>query len=400
MFVDGINWENFVSDDFAKLTIGAADVNLQCHPQELARLNSLPLEEETLGAVNAYGYQLFLTGYSRMVRHKEGELGAFAQMDQDLRAIKSNPRMLSNHKLKGSADTWSAKGRYYRIDYKTCNGQVVIFNIQPLDHIQKMRDLLERPCLYRVVKNGEGGWQIGEKIDSAAAGYGAVNGQSNNLTKATWLMGAHLEFEFGAQVKEYTLFHNPSVGGRGDTWESMQDKFGFTTPVTKLFASKLLAAQQANQSIKWVAHSQGGVIFAEAVRTILKAHKKQTGVLDKQSVAMHGNANNNYRSKFLFDKAGVEVIANRSNTYDLVYVFAGLNTLNPWRMIGAAVYWRHVFSGSVNQSTHTLQHKDYDAWNREMTSGAGRGRSAIQKGFHAVDQLGRKAIKAIPNHLK
>lgn len=389
-----------MSDDFAKLTIGASDVNMQCHPQELARLCSEPLVEENFGAVNDYGYHLLLTGYSNMVIKKEEGLGYRGRVLQDLQAIKANPRMASNFKLKGGVDTWSTQGRFYRLDYKVCNGQIIIFNVQPLDFIQKSRDLMERPCLYHVAKNGEGNWKIKEKLEAAKVGYGAVNGQSNNLTKATWLMGAHLEFEFGDQVKEFTLFHNPSVGGRGDTWESMQDKFGFTTPVTKLFAEKLLAAQQANQSIKWVAHSQGGVIFAEAVRTILKKHKKQAGVLDKQSVAMHGNANNNYRSKFLFDKAGVEVIANRSNTYDLVYVFAGLNTLNPWRMLGAAVYWRHVFSGSVNQSTHTMQHKDYDAWNREMTYGAGRGRSTVQKGFHAVDRLGRKAVKAIPNYLK
>lgn len=390
-----------MGDDFAKLTIGSADVNLQCHPHELMKLNAAPPVEVALGDSD-YGYQLLLTGYSDMVVQKEQALGVsiLERLKQDFRALKANPRLLSNFKKKGSVDTWSFKGMFYRMDYKVCNGQVYIFNIQPLDHIQKSRDLLEKPCLYRVVKGVEGGWQINGKLDVATTGYAAVNGQSNNLTKATWLMGAHLEFEFGGQVKEFTLFHNPSVGGPGDTWESFRDKLGITTPVTKVFADKLLAAQQANQTIKWVAHSQGGVIFAEAVRTILKKNKKQPGILDKQSLALHGNANNNFRSSFLFDKAGIEVIASRGNTYDLVYVFAGFNTLNPWRMLGAAVYWRHVFSGSVNQSTHTMQHKDYDAWNQEMTFGAGRGRSPIQKGFHAVDQLGRKAIKAIPNYLK
>ncbi len=388
-----------MSDDFAKLTIGASDVNLQCHPQEVMRLNSAPLVEENLGAVNAYGYYLLLTGYSHMVLVKERGLGAGSQIDQDMRALKSNPRMLSSHKLKGSVDTWSALGRYYRLDYKVCDGQVIIFNIQPLDFIQKTRDLLEKPCLYQVAKNGEGGWQIAGKLDAVKSGYGAVNGQSNNLSKATWLMGAHLEFEFGNHVKEYTLFHNPSIGGYGDTWESFRDKIGITTPVTKLFAEKLFAAQQANQAIKWVAHSQGGVIFSEAVRTVIK-NKKEKGVLNKQSVAMHGNANNNIRSKFIFEKAGVEVIATRGNTYDLVNVIVGMNSLNPWRILGSLVYARHVFSGSVNQSTHTLQHKDYDAWNKEMTGGPGRGRSPIQKGFNVLDKLGRKVIKVIPNHLK
>ncbi len=390
-----------MGEDFAKLTMGSADVYMQCHPHELMKLNAAPPVEVALGD-SAYGYQLLLTGYSDMVVQKEQSLGVsmIDRLKQDFRALKANPRMLSNFKKKGSVDTWSFKGMFYRMDYKVCSGQVFIFNIQPLDHIQKSRDLLERPCLYRVVKGIGGGWQINGKLDVAKTGYAAVNGQSNNLTKATWLMGAHLEFEFGDQVKEFTLFHNPSVGGPGDTWESFRDKLGITTPVTKIFADKLLAAQQANQTIQWVAHSQGGVIFAEAVRTILKKNKKQKDILDKQSIALHGNANNNLRSSFLFEKAGIEVIASRANTYDLVYVFAGFNTLNPWRVIGAAVYWRHVFSGSVNQSTHTMQHKDYDAWNREMTFGPGRGRSPIQKGFHAVDQLGRKAIKSIPNYLK
>jgi hypothetical protein len=389
-----------MSDDYAKLTIGAADVNLQCHPQEVMRLNTAPLVEENLGAVNAYGYYLLLTGYSHMVLVKERNFGSGSQIDQDMRALKSNPRMLSNHKLKGSVDTWSAKGRYYRMDYKVCDGQVIIFNIQPLDFIQKARDVLEKPCLYQVIKSGDGAWQVTGKLDAAKAGYGAVNGQSNNLSKATWLMGAHLEFEFGNDVKEYTLFHNPSVSGMGDTWESFRDKIGITTPVTKLFAEKLLAAQQANSTIKWVAHSQGGVIFSESVRTILKNNKKEKIVLDKQSVAMHGNANNNVRSKFIFNKAGVDVIATRGNTYDFVNIVLGGNSLNPWRWLGSIVYLRHVISGSANQSTHTLQHKDYDAWNKEMTTGPGRGRSPIQKGFNVLDQLGRKAVKVIPNHLK
>lgn len=391
-----------MSDDLTRLIVGAGGISLQCDPQELARLNAAPMVEEPLDSLGAYGYRLLLTGYSDMIARKErsSAFGAGRQLTQDLRSVKANPRMLSNHKLKGSVDTWSCKGMFYRMDYKVCDGQVIIFNIQPLDHIQKARDLSEKPCLYQVTKNDGGGWKITGKVDSVKPGYGAVNGQSNNLTKATWLMGAHLEFEFGKQVNEYTLFHNPSIGGMGDTWESFRDKIGITTPVTKIFAEKLLAAQRASNSIKWVAHSQGGVIFAEAVRTIVKNNKKEKSVLDRQSVALHGNANNNFRSKFLFEKAGVEVISARGNTYDFVNVIIGMNSLNPWRVLGSLVYARHVFSGSVNQSTHTLMHKDYDAWNTEMTSGPGRGRSPIQKGFNVIDKAARKAINVIPNHLK
>ena len=150
-----------MSDDFTNLTIGAADVNLQCHPSELMKLNSSPLVEVAMGS-NPYGYQLLLTGYSDMVAQKEQAIGAdiVGRLFQDFKSLKANPRMLSNHKLKGSVDTWSCKGMFYRMDCKVCNGQVIIFNIQPLDFIQKARDLLEKPSLYQVAKNGEGGWQL------------------------------------------------------------------------------------------------------------------------------------------------------------------------------------------------------------------------------------------------
>src|SRR5690625_8049870 len=79
-------------------------------------------------------------------------------------------------------------------------------------------------------------------------------------------MSRQLEFAFGRDLKEYTLFHNPSVGGLGDTWESVRDKLGFTTPVTREFARLLSQTQAAGNETRWVAHSQGGLILTEAVR--------------------------------------------------------------------------------------------------------------------------------------
>jgi len=220
-------------------------------------------------------------------------------------------------------------------------------------------------------------------------------------------------------ISEYTLFHNPSDGeGWKDTWESVQDKFGFTTDVTKKFANVLQRTKTEEQQVKWVAHSQGGLIFAEAVRYTLNGNsgmaitggfngifRKDKGqVLDNHSVSFHGNANNNKRSKLLFDRAGVKVLATRGHDYDLVHNIIGLNSVNPWKFLGSVVYSNHVLGGSVQQSPHTMMHRDWAAWNINMSSGNGKGRGPIQKSFHAVDKTSRKAIgqakHLIENHLK
>src|SRR5690606_7095462 len=140
--------------------------------------------------------------------------------------------------LKGSVSTYKLENGAYRIDYRIANGEVLVYNIQLVDRVQSQRDRLEKPALYHVKRNNQGVWQVSNKVNNVSTSHAAVNGQSNNLTKATWLMGAHLEYEFKS-LQEYTLFHNPSVGGIGDTWESLRDKLGFTTGVTRQFAKVL-----------------------------------------------------------------------------------------------------------------------------------------------------------------
>ena len=128
-------------------------------------------------------------------------------------------------------------------------------------------------------------------------------------------------------------------------------------------------------------------------------HKEKGSVLDKHSVALHGNGNNNVRSNFLFERAGVKVIATRANSYDLVSMLGG-NMANPWRLLGSVVHANHVLWGSVQQSPHTLMHRDWDSWDKAMTNGPGKGRGPVQKGFRAIDKAGRQAVKVISNYLK
>lgn len=396
------------------------DTSIDHHSQLLFRYGSIQTSPEHVHILNAQkailfkasyeqrpaaGYQALLTGYANFVLQKERGTDSFRFLEGLLVRLRSTPKSLDSKLLKGSVSTFQTSNNYYRADYRVANGQVVVFNIQLLDKLQKARDALEKVGLYTVKRNAQGIWQVAGSTEVVATRYAAVNGQSNNLAKASWLMGSHLEYEF-KNLSEYTLFHNPSIGGIGDTWESLRDKLGITTPVTKKFAEVLEATQKAGNETSWVAHSQGGAIFAEGVRYLLNSHSsyalnklrlngirhpERGELLNKQSVAFHANANNNFRSKPLFERAGVRVLAIRANDYDMVPNIIGMNTLSPRKLVGSLIYSNHVFNGSVMQSPHTLM-QDQATWDQNMETGPGKGRGPIQRGFNKVD-------KAIPNYL-
>jgi hypothetical protein len=386
---------------------------VQTSPQHAAMLNSQSISRfvSTVdqGPVVA-GYQIKLTGYAEFVRAQELTTYYYSRLDDLLRSLRSLPRSPDSKVLKGSISTYTLENDAYRVDYRIANGEVVVYNVQLVNRLQKQRDRLEQAGLYRIKKNNQGIWQVNGKAEKISTTYAAVNGQSNNLTKATWLMGAHLEYEFKS-LQEYTLFHNPSVGGIGDTWESFRDKMGITTVVTRHFAKVLADTQAQDNKTQWIAHSQGGVIFSEAVRYLLNGssswmfHKGRLNglrapekgkLLDKHSIAFHGSANNTLRSKPLFSRAGVTVLAIRSNDYDLVPNIIGMNTLNPRKILGAVLYSNHVMSGSVLQSPHTLM-QSQESWRHNMDNGPGKGRNGVQKLFNKIETGINKKSK--PNYL-
>jgi hypothetical protein len=390
--------------------------NVQASPQHIEQLNNqppVPYKPPHLDQLPSTGYQVFLTGYAAHVLSTERKHAQFAMLNNRINQLRSIPRPTEDgFKRIGSVDTWKDDKGSHTLYFKVNNGQVLLFNIVPNKSTQMARVKQESPALYRVTRIADGEWQR-EKVNSVNTEYAAVNGMNNDLTKATWLMGHHLVKEFGQNnVKEFTLFHNPSIGGGGDLWESIRDKIGFTTKVTRRFSGVLQETQQNGKEVKWVAHSQGGLIFAEAVRYYLNGNSSTAllggfnGVfknkdkisLNKHSVSFHGNANNNYRSSFLFERAGIKVISVVGGKYDLVYVVAGLNSFNPKRLAGSVIYSNHVFGGSVQQSPHTTT-QGHDEWKNNMSNGPGKGRNALQRGFDSV--AGEKNdTKFIPNHQK
>lgn len=386
---------------------------IQTSPQHAAMLNAQKSKKfiSTVDDTSSpAGYQVILTGYASYILTRESKTSDFQSLDNLLRSLRAMPRSPSASILKDSVTTFKLENDAYRVDYRIANGQVVVHNIQLVDKLQKQRDILEKPALYYVKRSTQGVWKVSAKINKVSTAHAAVNGQSNNLTKATWLMGAHLEYEF-KNLQEYTLFHNPSVGGISDTWESLRDKLGFTTSVTRQFAKILIDTQTQGNATQWVAHSQGGVIFAEAVRYLLNGssswmlnklrlngirNSAKGKMLDKHSIIFHGNANNNLRSKSLFARAGIGVVAIRTNEYDMVPNIIGMNTLNPQKLIGSLVYSPHVFSGSVLQSPHTLV-QSQESWQHHMDKGPGRGRNGVQKIFHKLEKNIIQKVK--PNYL-
>lgn len=368
--------------------------SLQASPKQIRALNQKPPVIFGGGQLAA-GYKVMLTGYAEFIFRKESRGADAISLDKLLNSLRATPRPLDGLALKGSTDTYRLENDYFQVCYRVISGQVQVYNIQPVDRIKKQRDRLEKAALYKIEKTASGFWQTTGRADKVSTAHGAVNGQSSNLAKATWLMGRHLEYEFGASLKEYTLFHNPSAGGLGDTWESVRDKFGFTTDVTKAFAKILSATQAANNRTKWVAHSQGGLIFTEAVRYLLNdgsslplnklrlngyRHPNKGALLDKQSIAFHSSASNNRRSKALLDRAGIDVISILGHDYDFVTNLIGFNTNEFREFAGSLVYMSHVLSGSVQQSPHTLP-QTMSRWRDNMAGGPGRGRSLLQKAF-------------------
>ncbi|MFL0810996.1 MAG: hypothetical protein K6L76_11325 [Agarilytica sp.] len=391
--------------------------NIQVSPQKVVQLNNSPniafVDESSEAAPSNAGYKIILTGYSEHIREKERKTNEYRHLLNSLKKLRALPRPSDGYKLKNSVSTFNVSDDYYRIDYRINSGQVVVFNIEAVDRLQKVRDRLEKAAVYKVKKNASGNWEVGQKVEDVTTAHAAVNGQSNNLAKATWLMGSHLEYEYGKQLTEYTLFHNPSVGGLGDTWESVQDKMGFTTDVTKKFASLLEKTQNRDTDTSWVVHSQGGLIFSEGVRYLLNGHSswalnklrlnginspQKDKLLDKQKVAFHGNANNNFRSKSLFERAGIDVVAIRAHDYDFVTNMVGLNTVNPRKLLGSAVYANHVFGGSIAQSPHTTI-QSHESWEKNMQSGPGKGRGSFQKVFNSSGNAINKVAETIKNYL-
>ncbi len=175
---------------------------------------------------------------------------------------------------------------------------------------------------YLVRKNEAGKWYIVGKTNKVTTKHAYVNGILGSLDRHVELGALHLQKKF-AGLEEFTLVNNPSQGIFLDILETAMDKIGVTTAVAKTLAGLLQDIQETpNHRVAWIAHSQGGAIFAEAMRYSMNNGSTS---LSSNEVTFNAGANNKWATKSIAERAGVHVESYYFSDWDLVPNLIGLN---------------------------------------------------------------------------
>ena len=304
--------------------------------------------------INQAGYQLWITPYAldaiQFLPSKQNR----DEVKRKISELSSLPRALTHLQNRQVINVYKAPVGKYLIHYAINNGRVTVYDIDLNDNLLAAKNKLEKPALYHVKKT-PGGWTTSgvTSASNVSTPYAAVNGQSNNLKKATWLMAEHLEYHHGKSFNEFSLFHNPTQGALSDTWESLKDKLQQTTEVSLAFSVVLKSVQAGQQNVNWLAHSQGAIIFCEAARVLM-----QQGInkLDKNKVIFDGGANNKTKTDPLMAKLGIECKHN-SAPNDLVHHIAGGNATGLGQVLASAVHFTRIGYGTTESSSHTMAYK-------------------------------------------
>jgi len=192
---------------------------------------------------------------------------------------------------------------------------------------------------YLVRQNAAGDWVIVGKTNGVTTAHAYVNGILGTLGRHAELGGKHMP----KGVTEFTLFNNPSKGFFRDIWETTMDKLGFTSAPAMALAGVLQGVQASGQSVEWVAHSQGGAIFSEAMRYA-------GGDLSANSVTFNAGANNHWVTNGIAADVGVQVRGYYYSSWDAVPNVIGMNG-NPFSMLGSVLASPLLFTD--NHSPHT-----------------------------------------------
>ncbi len=232
-------------------------------------------------------------------------------------------------------------------------------------------------------------WRVNQGVTKVKTQHAAVNGMLNNLGKAGWLMGVHAEHAYsGDDIKNYTLFHNPSESPVLDFYESVRDNIGLTTENAKYLAAVLADIQRQGKEVKWVVHSQGGIIFKQAVAYHLKRYPGQT--LSKNTVVFHSGGNNKRITDKVLENAGIKKVKpDNDNPFDLVPNIAGGNHIGLGALGRSAKFSGKVFGNgkSVVESPHTMPFISLEAYHQFLVM-AGDNRSAKRVQLHMQSLAG------------
>lgn len=181
--------------------------------------------------------------------------------------------------------------------------------------------------------------------------HAAVNGMKNDVIKAAWLMGTHLDTAYqGDGIKAYTLFHNPTDNMALDAVECVFDKRqGNKSHNAQHLAAVLAQNNQQGKKVKWVAHSQGAIIFCAALEHYRIKYGKP---LTTQQLAIHGSGANLDRLKRMAHSAGLTINNIRNNPFDLVPNIT--NDISSSSLARSVKFMGLTFGDEVGASPHTL----------------------------------------------
>ena len=181
--------------------------------------------------------------------------------------------------------------------------------------------------------------------------HAAVNGMQNDVVKAAWLMGTHLDTAYqGDGIKAYTLFHNPTDNVALDVAECVFDKrLGRKSHNAQHLAAILAQNNQQGKKVKWVAHSQGAIIFCAALEHYRIKYGKP---LTTQQLAIHGSGANLDRLKSMAHSAGLTINNIRNNPFDLVPNLT--NDTSSSSLARSVKFMGLTFGKEVGASPHTL----------------------------------------------
>ncbi|UCX03318.1 hypothetical protein [Shewanella glacialimarina] len=288
---------------------------------------------------------------------------------------------------------------HYFIDYKiAANGQVQVTDILFDKQLygSKDRHTDERTMLYRVERIG-----VGEKYDGAKTddeikvlinewgrptpstqvntAHAAVNGMLNEFAKAQWLMGTHLDSAYQSDsIKAYTLFHNPSDKAVRDLYECAFDKGqSNTSHNAQHLAAVLKQNQQLGKKVKWVAHSQGAIIFLSALQYYRVNYQ---GQLTGQELAIHGSGANVADLQQVAKLVGLKTHQPRNNPFDVVPNIAGKNDLSK-SSFARSLKFASALLGSPGVSPHTLPFLGVKTYHQQLVMLGDHKRAAYVKKY-------------------
>ncbi len=312
------------------------------------------------------------------------------QVLKEMHFVVKNPNSASKNKpnanlLKRIYRTqYPFKNYHYLIEYKiNSHNQVVIFDILFDRTLTGAHDKHshERTMMYDVYQQGnnqydgpkdqdqlrqiQNEWTLGQPVSQVKTEHAAVNGMLNEVEKAAWLMGVHSQIAYEKDnIKNYTLFHNPSDKTTLDLLECGFDKRkGTKSHNAQHLAAVLKQRQMQGKPTKWLVHSQGAIIFCAALEHY-RSH--YTGMLTNQELTIHGSGSNMERIKGMANTLGIKVHKERNNPFDAVPNVAGANDLSKSSLKRSLRFFGLIRGDDSLASPHTLPYLGIETYKTQL----------------------------------